>query len=352
MMKYYFAPLEGITGYLYRQAHHAYYPGIDRYYSPFVVPKEKKHLSTRERNDLLPEHNKGITVIPQVMTNHAEEFLRIAQVLFKEYGYQEINLNLGCPSKTVVSKKRGSGFLTVPCQLECFLETVCSALALDGIKLSVKTRLGKEKPEEFARLLEIFKRFPLSELIVHPRVQADFYSNTPNWEAFSWAYQATDSTVWELCYNGDIFGWTGFASLCKAFPGLRAVMMGRGLLVNPRLAKELKKLREDGGSKEMAVGAANLSRFLDEKEEQEERKRRYEMYRRLLEDYRLVLSGEKNVLFKMKELWMYMCLDFTEPQRYWKQMKKAQKLADFEAAARALCQEQRLCENGLYRKSL
>ena len=352
MMKYYFAPLEGITGYLYRQAHHAYYPGVDRYYTPFLVPKEKKQLSTKERNDILPEHNAGITVIPQVMTNDAEQFLRIAHVLWQEYGYQEVNLNLGCPSKTVVSKKRGSGFLTVPDRLEGFFDEVCGKLALDGIKLSVKTRIGKEDPQEFALLLGIFGKFPLSELILHPRVQADFYKNTPNLEAFSWAYQVQKDVKWELCYNGDVFGWESFAPLCEHFPELGAVMMGRGMLANPRLAEELKKQREYSGDKKKAEKTAVFKRFMNAKEEQEERKRRYEMYRLLLEGYQSVMAGENHVLFKMKELWMYMCLDFTEPKRYWKQMKKAQKLANFEAAVNALCQEQHLCESSICGKVL
>jgi len=343
-MKYYFAPLEGITGYIYRRAHHAFYPGLDRYYMPFIVPKEKKLFSAKERNDVLPEHNRGMTAIPQIMTNQAEEFLRIARILNQEYGYQEINLNLGCPSKTVVSKKRGSGFLAVPDQLESFLIQVCSGLALHGMRLSVKTRIGKDGPGEFCRLLEIFGQFPLSELIVHPRIQKDFYRNVPDLEAFAQAYTASKDTDWEICYNGDLFYSSDYRMLCTRFPELPAVMMGRGLLVNPMLAEEI-KVRENGGTEKQDGKTAVLQRFLNTEEEKAERKRRYEMYQMLLEDYRTVMSGEKNVLFKMKEIWFYMSQDFTQPQRYWKKMKKAQKLSDFESAVNALCQEQKLRED-------
>lgn len=343
-MKYYFAPLEGITGYIYRQVHHAFYPGMDRYYTPFIVPKEKKCLNTKERNDVLPEHNQGMVVIPQIMTNQAEEFLRISKVLHQEYGYQEVNLNLGCPSKTVVSKKRGSGFLALPDQLESFLTQVCSGLASYGMQLSVKTRIGKENPDEFFHLLEIFEQFPLSELIVHPRIQKDFYGNIPDLQAFAQAYEAAKGANWELCYNGNLFSRSDCQILCTKFPELSAVMMGRGLLVNPMLAEEI-KVREDSGTQNQDRKTAVFQRFFNAEEEKAERKRRYEMYQKLLEQYKSVMSGEKTVLFKMKELWLYMSLDFTEPQRYWKKMKKAQKLPDFETAVDALFLEQKLRED-------
>lgn len=342
-MKYYFAPLEGITGYIYRRAHHTFYPGMDRYYTPFLVPKEKKNLCARERKDVLPEHNKNMTVIPQIMSNRAEEFLRISRVLSQEYGYKEVNLNLGCPSKTVVSKKRGSGFLAAPKQLENFLAQVCEAFAKDGLRLSVKTRIGKESPDEFEELLEIFSRFSLSELIIHPRVQKDFYEHQPNLQVFGMAYQKSATSGWELCYNGDLFQISDYERICEGFPEISAVMMGRGLLTNPMLVEEI-KIRENGGSKRAEEKTATTRRFSDQGKEKDERKRRYKMHQMLLDDYRSALSGERNVLFKMKEIWFYMCQDFTMSQYYWKKMKKAQKLAEFEKAVADLCSEQKLLE--------
>ena len=341
IMKYFFAPLEGITGYIYRQAHHAFYPGIDRYYTPFIVPKEKKYLSTKERNDVLPEHNQGVYVIPQIMTNKSAEFLRIAQRLYTEFGYTEVNLNLGCPSKTVVSKGRRSGFLFYPDQLKIFLEEVLNGLEPDHMKLSIKTRIGKNDPEEFSRLLEIFRQFPLSELIIHPRIQKDFYKNKPDLEAFDLAYQTLEGSPYELCYNGDIFQYKDFGMITKRFPKIESIMLGRGLLSNPMLVEEI-KVRENGLCQNNKSKTAVLQRFLDENAEKAERKRRYKFYRQLAEQYMLVMSGEKDVLFKMKEIWMYMSQDFTNPQPYIKKMKKAQYLKDFDAAAAALCNEQRL----------
>ena len=168
-MKYYFAPMEGITGYIYRQVHHQFFPGIDKYFTPFLTPGSKKLMTPKELRDILPDNNEGYHLVPQILTNQAQDFIRLAEEL-REYGYEEVNLNLGCPSGTVTAKKKGSGFLEFPAQLEKFLDEVFENL---DMKISVKTRIGKDEPEEFTELLRIYNRFPLEELIVHPRIQSD-----------------------------------------------------------------------------------------------------------------------------------------------------------------------------------
>lgn len=347
-MKYYFAPLEGITGYIYRRIHHFFYPGIDKYFTPFIVPKDKRDLSTKERNDVSPMHNKGMLVVPQIMTNKASDFLRIANTLYKEYGYQEVNLNLGCPSKTVVSKRRGAGFLAVPDKLETFLEDVCDGLTTNNIRLSIKTRIGKEDTDEFVHLLDIYRKYPLSELIVHPRLQSDFYQGLPNFKAFSQAYELylsgcskKEKEICKLCYNGNIFSMEDYLQVYQKFPQINAVMLGRGLLTNPRLVQEI-KLREKGGIYEIGEQYLNIKRFACEAEEEAERKRRFEMYLYLQDDYLRAMSGEIDVLYKMKELWIYMGKDFTEPEDYLKKMKKTQKLDEFKKLVQRLCTEQKL----------
>ena len=129
-----------------------------------ILANQKGKLSTKEKNDILPDHNKGMYVIPQILTNQADCFLAVERTL-REYGYTELNLNLGCPSKTVVTKYRGSGFLAKPEELDHFLEEV---FARTECEISLKTRIGVEDGEEFERLLEIYNKYPLKELIVHP----------------------------------------------------------------------------------------------------------------------------------------------------------------------------------------
>ena len=153
-MKYYLAPLEGITTYIYRNAYHSIFCPMDKYFTPFIVPRMKKSMGKREINDILPEHNRGLYVVPQLLTNKAEDFIKAVQVLM-DYGYEEVNLNLGCPSGTVVARNKGSGFLSQPEELDRFLDEIFSKLS---IRISIKTRIGRDSPEEFAHLLEIFNR--------------------------------------------------------------------------------------------------------------------------------------------------------------------------------------------------
>ena len=162
-MKYYMAPMEGLTGYIYRNAYQKYFHDIDRYFTPFITNKK---LDFKVKKDIDPEHNQGMEVVPQILTNDAKGFLDTVEKV-KGYGYDEVNLNLGCPSKTVVSKGRGSGFLIHTEELNRFLDEI---YAKADVKISIKTRIGKFDADEWGELLRIYNQYPLEELIVHPRV--------------------------------------------------------------------------------------------------------------------------------------------------------------------------------------
>ena len=216
-MKLYLAPLEGITGWIFRDAVNRCFGGFDKYFVPFIRPNQMGHLSAREKKDILPEHNQNMYTIPQILTNRADDFVRTANKL-KEYGYSEVNLNLGCPSRTVVTKGRGSGFLAYPDKLDAFLGEIFESC---DMKISIKTRLGMEDPEEFRRLIEIYNKYPVCELIIHPRVQKDFYSNMPDREMFGEVLPKSRSSV---CYNGDIFTPEDYQNFIKDFPDVLEVM--------------------------------------------------------------------------------------------------------------------------------
>ena len=196
-MKLYLAPLEGITNHIYRKALYQCFGGFDKYFIPFIRAKQNLNFSGREKKDISPENNQGMYAVPQILTKNADDFLQTANQL-REYGYQEVNLNLGCPSRTVVTKGRGAGFLDEPQKLDCFLDAVFEKCDLE---ISIKTRIGMEDPEEFETILPIYNKYPLKELIIHPRVQKEFYKNTPKLDTYAWAVEHSQHP---LCYNGDI----------------------------------------------------------------------------------------------------------------------------------------------------
>lgn len=308
----YLAPMEGVTTFIYRNAHAAVYGPLDKYFTPFLEPHEKRSMKTKERNEVLSQHNEGLHVVPQILTNHAEGFLELTETL-QEMGYQEINLNLGCPSKTVVTRGKGAGFLASPEELERFLDMVFKGLPGE-MKLSVKTRIGMEADEEFEKLLAVYNRYPLYELIIHPRLQADYYKNTPRKEVFRCALEKSKAP---LCYNGDLFTEKQIAEFEKEFPQEECVMLGRGIILNPGLPVTLR-----GGDLRW-----------DEKTRREKFR---EFQQRLVDGYRALDIGDRNVLYKVKELWFYQSHLFEHAEKYSKKIKKAQNLETYLECVREL----------------
>ena len=281
-MEYYFAPMEGATSYLFRTVHHKYFDGVDKYYMPFISPTQDHLFTKRELRELVPEHNQGFRAVPQLLSKRAEDCVWAARGL-AEMGYQEVNLNIGCPSGTVVSKGKGSGMLRNPEELDAFLEEIFSA---SPIPISVKTRLGLKDPEEFPRLLEILNRYPIRELTVHPRVREDFYKGSVRKEWFAYALEHSKNP---LCCNGDILT----RQEADAVSGVEAVMIGRALIADPGLLS--------GGSTRQQLKA-----FLEE----------------LLEEYTEAFGSYRNAMFRMKENWGFLRCRFEGSDKLWKQLRK------------------------------
>ena len=306
-VKYYMAPLESVTTWIYRQAHAKIYGRLDKCFIPFLEPHEKRDFKTRELQEILPEHNENIYAVPQILTNRSEGFIKLAKAL-KDWGYEEVNLNLGCPSKTVVTKGKGSGFLAKPKELERFLTEIFDALSGE-VKISVKTRIGKEDPEEFPALLKLFNKYPMEELIIHPRVQKDGYGNVPRLELYELAEK---QSVNPLCYNGNLYTREQIRNFAERFPGTERLMFGRGFLRDPGLlyneGKDLKDIFE---------------KF-------------WAFHDLVYEGYQERNMGDRNVLFKMKELWSYQVYQFSEPERLFKTFKKVQDCNEYEQMIRNL----------------
>ena len=306
-MKYYLAPMEGLTTYTFRTVWNTYYGGMDKYFTPFI---SNRRMNSRERNDILPEHNEGMHTVPQILTNRSDEFLALARQL-ADYGYTCVNLNLGCPSGTVVSRNRGAGFLSVPRELDRFLAEIFSKCP---IRISVKTRIGVEDPEEWRLLLAIYENYPMEELIIHPRLQREGYTGTPHMEAFA---EAASRLTCPLCYNGDITSPASLMRLRERFPNLETVMLGRGILQNPALLSQIKSPTSCDAE------LSTLRAFHDT----------------LLSRYREIMSGDTNTLYKMKDLWTFLGRSFSDADRHLKKIKKADSISDYKIAVGNLFRE-------------
>ncbi len=293
-MQFYFAPMEGITDSIYRKLHHRYFGGVDRYYMPFLSPTQHRVLTHKEDRELPMADSVPFTAVPQVLTKNAEDFLWAAQIC-ADRGYAEVNLNLGCPSGTVVSKGKGSGMLRDLGQLEQFLAEIC---AKSPIPVSVKTRLGLENAEEFPTILDIYNRYPIRELTVHPRVRKQFYDGSVDLEMFRYA---VENSKIPLVYNGDLQTKSDISEFTKKFPQVEAVMLGRGLIGDPGMLT--------------GTDVATVEAF----------------HNALLEEYLVAFGGSRNAMFRLKENWHFLIGHFDGSEKLWKRLRKTTDLGEFRA---------------------
>ncbi len=305
--KLYFAPMEGVTGYVFRNAYAACYGGVDAYFTPFI---SNPVLNQIEKHDVLPEHNEGLQVIPQILTNKANIFLRIAATL-KDYGYTSVNFNLGCPSGTVVAKGRGCGALREPKELDRLLDGI---FEVSPLPVSVKCRIGISSEVEWEDLLEVLLKYPITELTIHPRLQKEFYNGNVHMDAFRLAYDRILNSAaarsgtepgLRLCYNGDIRTPEELRKLLQEFPGLHAVMLGRGILWNPQLPEQCLSLVQ-ADNQEEAEGASGRNQASSPAEKKPDLVRLRRFLNLLYDGYREEMDREGPALMKLKELWKYL----------------------------------------------
>lgn len=310
-MKFYLAPLEGVTGYIFRNALDAYFPGTDRYFTPFIVPDQKHALRKKELRDILPENNRVEELIPQILTSDPVRFVETAKAL-AAYGYEEVNLNLGCPSGTVVAGGRGAGMLTDVDGLDHFLDQIFQETDL---RISVKTRIGIERPEEGYTLMKIYNQYPISEVIIHPRTRKEYYKGEPHLDVFGELLAMSQHPV---CYNGNLFTVRDYEQFRARFPQVERVMIGRGVLADPGLIRRLKSLEHaqkagQTGSEIYRTGKQELRVFHDT----------------IFQQYREIFDEDKNAIFHMKELWSYLVHSFEESEPYARKLRKTSSLNEY-----------------------
>ena len=229
-MEIHFAPLQGYTDFEYRRIHARHCGGVDTYYTPFIR-WEKGGIREKDIRDILPENNEGLHLVPQIICADTDEFNRLADTI-QEHGYEEMDLNMGCPAPMQTKLMRGSGILPYP--------TLVSALLKEmerrpEVRFSAKMRLGLEGKEEWRELSGMLNSSCLKHLTVHPRIGKQMYKGEVDMDAFNEVYSSIHIPI---IYNGDVTSMEQVSSLLERYPGLHGIMMGRGLLARPTLAQE------------------------------------------------------------------------------------------------------------------
>lgn len=296
-MRYYYAPLEGITDATFRSLHHKYFPGVDKYFMPFISPTIHRCLTNREARELPRADSVPFAAVPQLLGKNVEDMLWAIGVC-ADLGYDEVNINLGCPSGTVVSKGKGSGMLADIYALDEFLSAIYARAALP---VSLKTRIGVNDSENWEKILEIYRDYPVKELTVHPRIRKAFYKGDCDMTAFA---RAVEGSPFPVCYNGNINSVKDAEAIAARFPTVESVMVGRGLVADPGMLC--------GGTDRQT-----LKDFLNE----------------LSDTYCTVFESKRNAIYRMKDNWHYLISLFEGSDKLWKEMRKSTDYDRFMAIA-------------------
>ncbi len=303
------SPLQGFTDFRFRNAFDKYFGGIDTFYSPYIRLNGKLIVKPAYERDILPKNNTVAEVIPQVMTNDADEFLFVANYV-KQFGYKELNWNLGCPYPMVTKRGMGSGLISEAEKIDAILDKVHSE---SDILVSMKMRMGYENSEEILDTFPILDKYPLKNIAIHARIGKQLYKGGVDLDAFQ---KCVENTSHKLYYNGDITSVEVFNQLKERFPTIDHWMIGRGLISDPFLPSMIKNNTiEYPGNKIEA-----FSKFHDT----------------LYQAYSEQLSGPKHITMKMYHFWEYFASTFNNPRKSLKKIKKAKSIQDYDRAVREI----------------
>lgn len=303
------SPLQGFTDYRWRNAFHKYFGGIDTFYAPYIRLNGKLDIKPAYQRDIALKNNTTLEVIPQIMTNDADEFLFVTKYV-QSLGYTELNWNLGCPYPMVVNRCMGSGLLNDPERIDKILEKVH---AESDITVSMKMRMGYEHPEEVLDVLPVLDKYPLKNLAIHARIGKQLYKGGVDLESFQ---RSLDSTKHKMYYNGDITSVEGFREMQERFPTIDHWMIGRGVIADPFLPQMIKEDTLEYPENSIEV----FSKFHDT----------------LFAEFQAQLSGPKHILMKMTSYWEYFSTIFPDSRKVFKKIKKAKSIGAYDDAVREI----------------
>jgi tRNA-dihydrouridine synthase len=303
----YLAPLQGFTDFIYRKAYNEIFEGIDSFFIPYILVKNNEILKKHEKEIFL-ENNLQNRVVPQVLASNPDEMLFLAKLL-EEKDYDEINFNLGCPYPMVSNRGMGAGLLIHPEKIHSILT---SFFENSKLKLSIKLRAGLLSPNEIEKIIPVLNQFPLTEVILHPRIARQLYEGEIIDSAFEFAKACIK---YKLVYNGDIFSLANFKERSQKFRETDCWMLGRGVLMNPFLPAEIKGIHYSDDEKRLKLAT---------------------FHQRVFELYTEKMDNEGNVLNKMKQFWIYFSYCFPEQRKCFKLIKKAGNLPKYQSAIKSI----------------
>ena len=303
------SPLQGFTDFRFRNAFHKYFGGIDTFYAPYIRLNGKFVIKPAYERDLLVKNNSTLTVIPQIMTNDAEEFLFVAKYV-KSLGYDELNWNLGCPYPMVTNRGMGSGLICQPAKIDEILDRV---YAENDLTVSMKMRMGYEHAQEILEVFPLLEKYPLKNIAIHARIGKQLYKGGVDLEAFD---QCTKNTSHKIYYNGDITSVEGYRAMQNRFPNIDHWMIGRGLIADPFLPQMIKEDTTEYPENRFEV----LSKFHDT----------------LFSEFEQSLSGAKHITLKMLSYWEYLAQPFSDSKKVVKKIKKANTIEAYDRAVREI----------------
>ena len=306
------SPLQGFTDYKFRNAFHKYFGGIDTFYSPYIRLNGKFEIKLNYQRDILPKNNSTLEVIPQIMTNDAEEFLFVAKYV-KQLGYKELNWNLGCPYPMVVNRCMGSGLISDAKRIDEVLKRVHQE---SDIIVSMKMRMGYENPTEILEVFPILDKYPIKNIAIHARIGKQLYEGGVDLDSFE---NCLSETRHKIYYNGDITSVEGFRNLKERFPSIDHWMIGRGIISDPFLAQMIKADTTEYPVNRMEV----FGKFHDT----------------LFNEYEQSLSGFNHLMLKMYSFWEYFSQALPNSKGVLKKVKKVKNLEKYEDAVKWILEE-------------
>ena len=303
------SPLQGFTDFRFRNAFHKYFGGIDTFYSPYIKLNGKFVVKGSYERDILPENNTTLEVIPQIITNDADEFLFVAKYV-QQLGYKELNWNLGCPYPMVAKCGMGSGLISNTSQIEHILKRVHNET---DIIVSMKMRMGYENPSEILDVFPILEQYPIKNIAIHARIGKQLYKGGVDLDAFQKCLEHSNQKIY---YNGDITSVEKFKELQERFPQIDHWMIGRGLIADPFLPSMIKNNTTEYPKNRLELFEA----FHDE----------------IYQEYDAYLSGPTPIRMKMLGFWEYFSASFSNPQKTYKKIKKAGNSKNYESAVKEI----------------